>query len=60
MMITFDTRPPTIEWRGRLVFRLMWLRGCRSVMLHRGDYYGWAWWCGIGPLQVLVGRGKAI
>lgn len=55
MKITFDAYPPTIEWGGRPILRLMWIRGCRSIDLHRAEYYGYTWWLGIGPLQILVG-----
>ena len=54
--LTFDRVPPTVEWRGRPILRLMWLSGARRIEWGRGDYYDWRWWLGIGPLLILAGR----
>jgi hypothetical protein len=30
----------------------------RSLTIGRADWYGWRLWIGVGPLTILLGRGR--
>lgn len=58
-MLTIDRNPPTLEYRGRPILRIMWLSGgWDRPSFGDGSYYGWRWWIGAGPLLILMGRAK--
>jgi hypothetical protein len=57
-VITFDRNPPTIEYRGRPILRVMWLGRWDRPQFGDGSYYGWRWWLGLGPLLILMGMAR--